>query len=127
MEILKTVVSSLFVALVVSIPIVWTISKIKSKKIKKSIPGDMDKTILKYREQEKEVQNEREKREEEKNRIRQLPAIRKTKEGERKLIKSNLNNPTGEESGGKRELQKTETPTDARTERHSKEDWPVFS
>lgn len=131
---LKTVVSSLAVALIVSIPIVWILWKIRTKKIKRLIPGDMDNQILKHKESEKEVQNAREEREEEKDRIKDLPAVRETGGAERNIIKSVINNQPREKSGGDRELPKAKASIDTKSKRqpveseqHDEQNWPNFS
>ena len=123
---LKQVVSSLFVALIVSIPIVWIMWKIKQKKIKRLIPGDMDKKIKEHKIIEKEVQDAREKREKEREKARQLPAINKIGRGEQESIKRAINSKPREKPRGKRVLPKAAVDVDDRKKSNSKQDWPSF-
>ncbi len=133
-HLIKQILTALILSGIVSIPIVWMLWKIKEKRIKKKIPGDMNEKIKISKEQEKEVQDARQERENKRERFRTIPAIQRTPKTASDSPEPDRDNDDREDirgTGGS--LQKTdiesddgtESKTDG-TESNNEQDWPDF-
>jgi len=122
-EFLTKIIIGLFVGGLISAPIVYIIWKRKMKKIRKSIPENMEEKIKEFKEIERRTEDEKRKQE----------GLKRTRRDQRAAdtIKSNNGIPVKNLRRrsiieGSREIPKTTPDSIKRTKPSSKGDWPSF-